>query len=282
MEVIKWVDIFGGDVIGYIGSFCGLIIMFRIISFIFPAFKQADAMIYFSKIIMHSILVIMILLYYVRTQSGINSIDVLTGFTLLFSMVEIADCLLMFIKEWFNKKVYESFNAIDSQLDSKREEKEFFEIVSRLRDIEIMLHPGKVDSDMSRKIEEVYQIYKGTSLYTVNLIVAHGAGEGDNFDSHMMPLFNNKSIRQIIAYEYGNIEQPIFLNYIKCEELIEIIDKAINCKYIYIKELEKFKEDKKMEQYVESLEKVNRFESKYYGIGEVVVDKIINYKRKFL
>ena len=279
MEVIKWSDVFGGDVIGYIRLFCGLVITFRIISFLFQSFKQADAMIYLSKLLMHGILVIMILVCYAKSQLGIASIDVLTGFTLLFSAVEIADSFLMFIKEWFSKKVYEHFNSRNNQIDSKREENDFFEIISRLHDIQIRLHPGKVDSCMSKNITEVYEMFKCTSLYTVNLMVKHGVEEGDDFDSYMNELFNMESIRQIIAYEYHNIGQPIILNYYEYEELIETLEKAIRSKYIYLKEIEKIEENKKVEQYANSLEKIKVLEKKYFGISEVVVDKMVKLQK---
>lgn len=280
LEIIKWIDIFGGNIIGYIRSFCGLIITFRIMSFVFQSIKQADAMIYFSKMLMHSILVIMILVYYDRAQIGVETIDVLTGFTLLFSAVEIVDNFLMFIKESFSKKVYEYFYSRDNQFDSKREENDFFEMISKLHDIQIRLHPGRVNSYIGKQVVEIFEMFKRTRLHTVNLMIKHGVEKEVNFTSHMNELFNTESIRGIIAYEYHNTEQPIILNYYKCEELKALIEAAIECKEIYSKKLRMFEENKKVEKYINSLEKIKETENKYYGLGEIIVNKKINYRKR--
>lgn len=83
----------------------------------------------------------MILGYYRRSISGIATIDVLTGVTFLFSTVEMVDNLPMFMKEWFSKKPFEHMNTMSKRFDSKKEERVFMDMVSKLSDIVMGLHP---------------------------------------------------------------------------------------------------------------------------------------------
>lgn len=66
----------------------------------------------------------------------------------------------MFMKEWFSKKPFEHMNTMSKRFDSKKEERVFMDMVSKLSDIVMGLHPGRVNLAIRHQIVEVYKIQK--------------------------------------------------------------------------------------------------------------------------
>ena len=108
-----WVGLFEKSVIEVAVGFVVIIIIFRVIPLFIKSCTQADAIAYFAKAIMYLALVAILVGNFYR-QEGTwqwSSIDVLTGFTFLFSVVEAIDNLILGFQNYFN-------NALKNKLIS--------------------------------------------------------------------------------------------------------------------------------------------------------------------
>ena len=93
IEELLWNDVFKSQtVLDYCKFFVILILILQIINILFD-FKISNMLIHFVKVLSYGILVIMLYIYFYKDINNIDKINIFTGFTFIFSVIEITDNL---------------------------------------------------------------------------------------------------------------------------------------------------------------------------------------------
>ena len=118
IEGLLWNDVFKSQtVLDYCKFFVILIFILQIINILFD-FKISNMFIHLVKVLAYGILVIMLYIYFYKDINNIDKINIFTGFTFIFSVIETTDNLfaifidilgkgiinklIKLIKEWIN------------------------------------------------------------------------------------------------------------------------------------------------------------------------------------
>lgn len=99
IEDFLWIDIFKNDILSVTLPVVVMIIVFRIVALLFKKVEKLRACVYMMKALSYGYVVIMLCVYFFRTENSLQTINVFTGFTFLFSAIEIGDNLMLSIEE---------------------------------------------------------------------------------------------------------------------------------------------------------------------------------------
>lgn len=93
IEELLWNDVFKSQtVLDYCKFFVILIFILQIINILFD-FKISNMFIHLVKVLAYGILVIMLYIYFYKDINNIDKINIFTGFTFIFSVIETTDNL---------------------------------------------------------------------------------------------------------------------------------------------------------------------------------------------
>ena len=93
IEELLWNDVFKSQtVLDYCKFFVILIFILQIINILFD-FKISNMFIHLVKVLAYGILVIMLYIYFYKDINNIDKINIYTGFTFIFSVIETTDNL---------------------------------------------------------------------------------------------------------------------------------------------------------------------------------------------
>ena len=93
IEELLWSDVFKSQtVLDYCKFFVILIFILQIINILFD-FKISNMFIHLVKVLAYGILVIMLYIYFYKDINNIDKINIFTGFTFIFSVIETTDNL---------------------------------------------------------------------------------------------------------------------------------------------------------------------------------------------
>ena len=93
LEELLWNDVFKSQtVLDYCKFFVILIFILQIINILFD-FKISNMFIHLVKVLAYGILVIMLYIYFYKDINNIDKINIFTGFTFIFSVIETTDNL---------------------------------------------------------------------------------------------------------------------------------------------------------------------------------------------
>ena len=278
MEEINWAKLWGTNVIDFVKSFCILIIVFRLISFVVKFFKQAEAMVYFSKALMYGLLVAMISWYIYVSDIGWESLSLFTGFTFLFSATEAIDNLLLWIKHWFDSSLSHKFISLNEKVDIILEEREFIELVTKLTILGGKITPGYVDKSIEDDIVDVFQTYRDKDFNIVESIIENRANGEFNVSQCLNEIFDAKVFRRVIQYNNSreNEENSVIINYYECQELKSLIEKLLMCEQEYKRKKSSLLLEQRNVRCVEILQKHECAKDKFGGF---VLNLIYNLKK---
>lgn len=159
IEDLLWSDLFKTqNVLDYCKTFIIIIVLLRIIIILFDI-KAPNIYIHFIKAFAYGILVIMLAVYFCKDTNNINEINIFTGFTFLFSAIEVTDNLTSILVDIFGKG-YISRKL--KKASKEKDEKNFFITKNILSSIDTVLKPGRVSSRIKKYIRQLGDIYKET------------------------------------------------------------------------------------------------------------------------
>ena len=118
-----WKDLFTSDIIGYIAIVCAIIVLLRIVGIVFKNCEFLKGFVYFIKALIYGYVVLLLVLYFYVDKNAIEELNVFTGFTFLFSSIEVADNIMLFLETWCDKKLYSK----DNKRILRNQEKDFEE-----------------------------------------------------------------------------------------------------------------------------------------------------------
>lgn len=231
IEKYNWTELFKGDIISFTTGFVFVIIGLHIVSILIVP-KMPKAYIYFIKAIIYAILVILMGVYFNKTN---NPINVFTGFTFLFSAVEVADNIGSCLEEIFGNNV---LFRNRKNLDFQNEESAFFEYIGVLENLNYSISVGKVNGRTKSYVAEVMNIFhnKTINFFSIERIISNSSEKRivDNF-YRLITLTSFKKIDTKNVYaSQGKLSKSIFLSEDECDELKKCLEEAIELKNIYL------------------------------------------------
>ena len=105
IEELLWNDVFKSQtVLDYCKFFVILIFILQIINILFD-FKISNMFIHLVKVLAYGILVIMLYIYFYKDINNIDKINIFTGFTFIFSVIETTDNLFVIFIDILGKGI---------------------------------------------------------------------------------------------------------------------------------------------------------------------------------
>lgn len=110
IEELLWNDVFKSQtVLDYCKFFVILIFILQIINILFD-FKISNMFIHLVKVLAYGILVIMLYIYFYKDINNIDKINIFTGFTFIFSVIETTDNLFAIFIDILGKGIINKFS----------------------------------------------------------------------------------------------------------------------------------------------------------------------------
>ena len=172
IEDLLWSDVFSADIIKYTFLSVSGVAFFRIIAKI-NIFKHTKALVYLTKAMTYGFLVIMVSIYFCKV-GAVQSINVFTGFTFLFSAVEVVDNLFLMVEEW---SVSGSFISDSEKKLFRKELKHFESLIGDLRNLEMSVSPGRVSRMTKKYLMDVLNKIEKWEFYEIDKILESKTGE---------------------------------------------------------------------------------------------------------
>lgn len=103
IEDLCWGDIFKTrNVVDYCIGFIVLIVVLRGINILFD-YKVLNIYVHVIKALVYGVLVIMLCVYFSKDVENIDKINIFTGFTFVFSVIEVTDNLSTMVDDIFGQ-----------------------------------------------------------------------------------------------------------------------------------------------------------------------------------
>lgn len=281
MNEIYFEMVFKSSVMEWAIKFASTVCVFRLISLVVRKFKQSDAMIFFVKFLLYSILVIAMAVYYTKKDETV-SITILDGFTLLFGVIEMVDNFLLWITNMVDIKFMKSMEASSKLFEIKDEEGKFNQLISQLWNLRVNLKAGKVDSNIRRTVVEIKELYRGSIFRNIDTVIEVGTGYEKNFTKCMDKFIGLSIVGKVLDCEYrkerSKYYNSLYINCLQCDEIKQLLDDAINCKDIYVRVTYEIRKKDECINYVHGIDKFDNdmLMGKVYGVRK----KIKNAYRK--
>jgi len=243
IEDLLWSDVFSADIIKYTLLSVGGVAFFRIIAKN-KLFKHTKAMVYLTKAMTYGFLVIMVSIYFVKV-GAVQSINVFTGFTFLFSAVEVVDNLFLMVEEW------RTSSSLISESEKKlfrKELKHFNCLIRDLMNLEVSVSPGRVSRVMKKYLMDALEKIETWEFYEIDKILKSKTGEEFLFTRKLQEIqIANMAVR-IRKNDEKKKPKSLSFNKIECDEFRDLLRDAIACKRLFGEELSRlFAEKKNME-----------------------------------
>lgn len=249
IDNLKWGDVFKNQsVIKFCMGFVIFIIVVRILK-VLVDFINFDVFVHLIKMSVYLTLVFMISYYFYRYPNKMQEISVFTGFTYIFSVIEVADNFsAMFVDILGQGLLSRRF----SKKANKREENMFMNIVNILYDLKIDIKPGRVNLRSKNCIRQLDDIYNNTFFHfeKIDNIIKNDNEENASVKDVLMDLWCDNIIcrirRKINDQNVGVLGSSIKLNQSDCNEVKQKIDRVIELKCKYEKSKSKAVNEKRV------------------------------------
>lgn len=237
---MEWINVFGNNVVEWAIGIAITIALFRLISRGVKLLNQTESMTYIIKVFIYGMLVA----YMVAIEKP-NKISVYDGFTLVFAIIELVDNFILFILDWLSLKFVNDIVKAEELFDKKNEEEVFLNLISKLWKLRTELTAGKIDKSIRNKLVEIIDIYRESDFRMIDKIIEYSEGEERTFSKCMNEILKLKIVPEILDSEYRGEQskyyERLYINCIHCNELKELLDRAIHCSDIYRMNLIKLK-----------------------------------------
>lgn len=241
IEGVLWSEFFKKNILEFSVPFLLIIFWGRLFPILFKKrfVGIVKSYVYFAKAITYLILVIVLCIYFVQVEGAIETINIFTGFTFLFSAVEVVDNFLLLLEEIIDRTSISSEDIAKDTL--AKQEKEMKELMSMLWNLERSIIPGRVSKSTICMIEKYHKYVWGKHFYEIDSILEGVVNKEfyltdivGKITAHPMIL---KIMRQeSIRKEGKHSRKALSFNKQECEQFKELIKSAIECKRLYYKE----------------------------------------------
>lgn len=243
IEDLLWKNVFEQPICEYIKYFVIMIVVFRILS-LFRLTKQAKTMVYLIKSFSYGLFIILLFVYFRKTENSYENINVLTGFTFLFCVVEVTDNFMQLIEEIFAKR---NMHVSDKKMLLQKEEKSFCDLIRLLQQIQNCIKPGKLDKDAKEQIQKLVLYTDNISFYTIDSFIQMTIEK----EYYCSELVGQIRTQEVILRILEESEQESFLiNVAEYNKINELIEKIVDCQKMYYEEKKKYELVKKNLQYI--------------------------------
>lgn len=240
IEDLLWSDIFKEDILSFTIPALIVILIFRVLAN-WEILRQAKAIVYLVKASAYGYLVILLWIYFSK-ENTLQSINVFTGFTFLFSAVEVVDNLLLSFEEWKESaKLPKDFWKKHVQ----KEEANFESMLNSLRQLDISIQPGRVNKATKKYLSEVLMKINKMSFYNIDSILQNKLGKRYCFTNAINDIRCSKMLLEITKQENKRTPKSLSFNKQQCEEFNNLIRDAIKYERIYYEEKERILLEKK-------------------------------------
>ena len=195
IDNLKWGDVFQQNVIEYCLGFAIFIIAVRIVKVLFD-FIEFDLFVHLIKMIVYLILVVMLSCYFYRYHNRMQEINIFTGFTYIFGVIEVADNFSAMIVDMFGQGL---LSRKFSKKENEREENMFMDIVNILYDLKNDIKPGRVKTRSKMCIRQLDDIYSNTYFYfdKIDKIIKNDNEENASVNDALRDLWSDDIICDI-------------------------------------------------------------------------------------
>lgn len=247
IEDLCWGDIFKThNVVDYCIGFIVLIVVLRGINILFD-YKVLNIYVHVIKALVYGVLVIMLCVYFSKDVENIDKINIFTGFTFVFSVIEVTDNLSTIVVDIFgqghiSRKIKKAYK--------EKDENTFNIVKSILDDLYITLKPGKISSEIKKYIKQLGKIYDETNFNfrSVDKIVSEDNNHEWTVNRALWDIWTDRDIQNIhwkIKNETDGIISPkLTLSIDDCRRLQGKIDVVRELHVTYINNKDKLIKEK--------------------------------------
>ena len=182
VESFLWKDIFTSDIIGLIVIVCAVVGGLRVLGIVFKDCEFLRGYVYFIKALVYGYVVVLLAAYFIVEKNAIETLNIFTGFTFLFSSIEVADNTMLFLETWCDKKLY----AKDVKKILRKQEKDLEEMISILSNIYDSFEPGRVKRTTKQYFKEFRKSHLKANFSQIDLVLRKS--EEDKSCSHMIAM----------------------------------------------------------------------------------------------
>lgn len=238
IEDFLWIDIFKNDILSVTLPVVVMIIVFRIVALLFKKVEKLRACVYMMKALSYGYVVIMLCVYFFRTENSLQTINVFTGFTFLFSAIEIGDNLMLSIEEVCKKTTIS--DDCEKKLFSKQEN-DFNSMILLLINLRMSIKPGRIKGTAQKYSCEIIKSYHSMQFWEIDTILEGTKDESSNFSDYVVKIVLSDILTEISNREKEKLngkkfQKSLILNKKQCDDLIALLDEAIKCREIYYEE----------------------------------------------
>ena len=237
IEEVLWRDVFKNQtVIDYCKNFIIDIVVLRVIS-IFFEIKITESLVHFIKAFMYGVLVIMLVAYFAKDNNNIQNINIFTGFTFLFSVIEIIDNLTSILVDWVGTDL---LNEKNKRTMKDKEINDFMDICMNLEQLQVLLKPGKISPQLKNAIWKLNEAKKKThfSFYNIEKIIDEEDEQSICLKNSLYDIWMDETVQRIMEKiqneEMGKVDSKVKITENDCKRIRKKISITIQLYMIYI------------------------------------------------
>jgi len=240
VENFLWIDLFTSNIIGYCVFVCVVIGILRGVGIISKDFGFLGGYVYLIKALVYAGVVLLLVSYFVVVKDAIKTLNIFTGFTFLFSSIEVIDNMMLFGESLCDKKLY----AKDEKKILRKQEKDFEEMMSVLSNMHASIQPGRVKKTTKQYFDEFRKLHLKANFSQIDLILEKSVKE-ESF-SHMLAMIATDNVTiKILRQTDKKKGTAISFDKKECQRFCDLLKNTINYMTIYYDEKLKLKNDTK-------------------------------------
>lgn len=245
IEELKWEDVFNGNVVSFTLVFIGILICFRLMVVLIRP-QASKIFIYFLKATAYGSVVTMLCVYFSKYNDAENKINIFTGFTFLFSTIEVVDNIGLMLEEIIGQ------NVLNRNIDKKyfsKEEKRFTSFIYTLNNLYCSIAPGRVNAETKKYVTEVKKIYCDEKFFRIDSILSNITDSNNSLYNSIIKIITSDMFMKINSNEFKKIvkreTKSLSFNKNQCEEFKNILKETIKFEKLYYDEKSRLKKEKK-------------------------------------
>lgn len=240
VEDYLWIDLFTSNIIGYCIFVCIVIAVLRGAGIISKDLEFLGSYVYLIKALVYVGVVLLLVSYFVVVKDAIKTLNIFTGFTFLFSSIEVIDNMMLFGESLCDKKLY----AKDEKKILRKQEKDFEEMISVLSNMHASIQPGRVKKTTKQYFKEFRKLHLKANFSQIDLILEKS--EKKESFSHMLAMIATDDVT-IKILRQADKKKGVAISFDKreCQRFCELLKNTIDYMITYYDEKLKLKNDTK-------------------------------------
>lgn len=240
VEDYLWIDLFTSNIVGYCIFVCFVIFALRGAGIISKNLGFFGGYVYLIKALVYAGVVVLLVSYFIVVKDAIETLNIFTGFTFLFSSIEVIDNMMLFGESLCDKKLY----AKDVKKILRKQEKDLEEMISILSNIYNSIEPGRVKKTTTQYFNEFRKLHLKTNFSQIDLVLRKS--EEDKTCSHMIAMIATDDVTiKILRHADKKKRTAISFDKKECQRFCDLLKNTIDYMTTYYDEKLKLKNDTK-------------------------------------